>query len=94
MGVVKKAVKSVAKAVGLAPDTPQIIIPEAKAPAPAPVAAPQVAAAQPAAAAAETAPTQGADTEAGLSTEQANRRGKKALTIHRNAVGGGSGLNL
>lgn len=85
MGVVKKAVNSVAKAVGLAQDTPQIVIPEATAPQ---------AVAQPAAAAAETAPVSGADTEAGLSTEQANRKGKKALTIRRNSVGGGSGLNL
>lgn len=87
MGVVKKAVSSVAKAVGLAPDAPQIIIPEATAPQ-------AQAVAQPAAAAAETAPVSGADTEAGLSTEQANRKGKKALTIRRNSVGGGSGLNL
>ena len=89
MGIIKKAVGSVAKAVGLAPDTPHIVVQPA---APAPT--PQVAAAQPAAAAAETAPTQGADTEAGLSTEQANRRGKKALTVRRNAVGDGSGLNI
>lgn len=87
MGVIKKAVSSVAKAVGLAPDTPKIVIPEATAPTP-------VAVAQPAAAAAETAPTTSADTETGLSTEQANRKGKKALTVRRSAVGGGSGLNL
>lgn len=86
MGVIKKAVSSVAKAVGLAPDTPQIVIPAATAPTP-------VAVAQPAAVA-ETAPTTSADTETGLSTKQVNRKGKKALTVRRSAVGGGSGLNL
>lgn len=85
MGVIKKAVSSVAKAVGLAPDTPQIIIPEASAPQPQ---------AQQAAAAAETATGTGPDSTTGLSTEQAARKGKKALTVRRNPVGGGSGLNL
>ena len=88
MGVIKKAVSSVAKAVGLAPRAPQIVIPQATAPA-----APPPPAATPAAAA-EVATTSGADTEAGLSTEQANRKGKKALTVRRNAVGGGNGINL
>lgn len=35
-----------------------------------------------------------ADTETGTSSERANRRGKKSLTIRRTNVGGGSGLNI
>lgn len=90
MGIIKKAVSSVAKAVGLAPDTPQIVIPQASAPQPQAVQPP----AQQAAAAAEIATGTGPDSTAGLSTEQAARKGKKALTVRRNPVGGGSGLNL
>lgn len=81
---VKDVVGGVQKGVGGllgSPQAPQVTMPEASAPAAA--AAPS---------AAPTGPT--SDMDQGLSSGEAQRRGKRGLTIARTKAGSGQGLNV